>query len=248
MLLHGVGGGTCQWAAQMARLRGYKVIGTAAKGKADVAKATGCDELILLDEVRRSALVVSLARRSSLVVGTAVARRSSLAVGTALSLVVRTARRSYSSSVVAPRSYSWCSSFVAPRSYSAVARRVVRRGRLDSTRPKSIPSRVGGGSSGVGGRVRMALGGRASPSPSEEGACGQRGVEACERLEEASLPPPPPRPRPVASAVVACRRPRRASAPPRVASWWGSGGTAVARETDRAPARPTVPGEADGVH
>ena len=50
MLIHGVGGGTCQWAAQMARLKGYKVIGTAAKGKADVAKATKCDELILLDE------------------------------------------------------------------------------------------------------------------------------------------------------------------------------------------------------
>jgi len=50
MLIHGVAGGTCQWAAQMARLKGYKVIGTAAKGKADVAKATQCDELILLDE------------------------------------------------------------------------------------------------------------------------------------------------------------------------------------------------------
>jgi NADPH2:quinone reductase len=50
MLIHGVSGGTCQWAAQMARLKGYKVIGTAAKGKADVAKATKCDELILLDE------------------------------------------------------------------------------------------------------------------------------------------------------------------------------------------------------
>jgi len=50
-LIHGVGGGTCQWAAQMAKQRGFKVIGTAAKGKADVAKETGCDELILLDEV-----------------------------------------------------------------------------------------------------------------------------------------------------------------------------------------------------
>merc|ERR1719401_2986779 len=27
-LIHGVGGGTCQWAAQMAKIRGYKVIGT----------------------------------------------------------------------------------------------------------------------------------------------------------------------------------------------------------------------------
>jgi NADPH:quinone reductase len=50
-LIHGVSGGTCQWAAQMAKLRGYKVIGTAPKGKADVAEALGCDKLILLDEV-----------------------------------------------------------------------------------------------------------------------------------------------------------------------------------------------------
>jgi len=50
-LVHGVGGGTCQWAAQMARLRGYKVIGTCAKGKEAVARATMCDELIVLDEV-----------------------------------------------------------------------------------------------------------------------------------------------------------------------------------------------------
>lgn len=50
-LIHGVAGGTCQWAAQMAKLRGFKVIGTAPVGKRDVAEATGCDELILLDEV-----------------------------------------------------------------------------------------------------------------------------------------------------------------------------------------------------
>merc|ERR1712157_655520 len=50
-LIHGVGGGTCQWAAQMAKIRGYKVIGTCAKGKADIAKSLGCDELIILDEV-----------------------------------------------------------------------------------------------------------------------------------------------------------------------------------------------------
>lgn len=50
MLIHGVGGGTCQWAAQMAKTLGYKVIATAAKGKADVAAATNPDELILLDE------------------------------------------------------------------------------------------------------------------------------------------------------------------------------------------------------
>ncbi|GMI04829.1 hypothetical protein TrVE_jg13364 [Triparma verrucosa] len=51
MLIHGVGGGTCQWAAQMAKARGYKVIGTVSKGKESVARALGCDELIVLDEV-----------------------------------------------------------------------------------------------------------------------------------------------------------------------------------------------------
>lgn len=50
-LIHGVGGGTCQWAAQMAKLRGFKVIGTCSKGKADIAKSLGCDELVVLDEV-----------------------------------------------------------------------------------------------------------------------------------------------------------------------------------------------------
>merc|ERR1712232_411002 len=35
-LIHGVGEGTCQWAAQMAKLRGFKVIGTCAKGKASI--------------------------------------------------------------------------------------------------------------------------------------------------------------------------------------------------------------------
>lgn len=50
-LIHGVGGGTCQWAAQMAKLRGYKVIGTVSRGKAEAATKLGCDELIVLDEV-----------------------------------------------------------------------------------------------------------------------------------------------------------------------------------------------------
>jgi NADPH2:quinone reductase len=50
-LIHGVGGGTCQWAAQMAKIRGYKVIGTCSKGKEDISQALGCDELIVLDEV-----------------------------------------------------------------------------------------------------------------------------------------------------------------------------------------------------
>ena len=47
MLIHGVGGGTCQWAAQMAKLKGYKVIGTCPKGKEDVGAATGVNELIV---------------------------------------------------------------------------------------------------------------------------------------------------------------------------------------------------------
>lgn len=50
-LIHGVGGGTCQWAAQMAKLRGFKVIGTVSKGKASIAEGLGCDDLIALDEV-----------------------------------------------------------------------------------------------------------------------------------------------------------------------------------------------------
>jgi len=50
-LIHGVGGGTCQWAAQMAKNRGFKVIGTVSKGKEDVAQGLGCDELIVLDEM-----------------------------------------------------------------------------------------------------------------------------------------------------------------------------------------------------
>jgi NADPH:quinone reductase len=50
-LIHGVAGGTCQWAAQMAKIIGFKVIGTAPVGKRDVAEGTGCDALILLNEV-----------------------------------------------------------------------------------------------------------------------------------------------------------------------------------------------------
>jgi NADPH:quinone reductase-like Zn-dependent oxidoreductase len=52
-LIHGVGGGTCQWAAQMAKLQGHKVIGTISKGKdaRRLARTLGCDELIVLDEV-----------------------------------------------------------------------------------------------------------------------------------------------------------------------------------------------------
>jgi len=50
MLIHGAGGGTCQWACYMAKELGYKVIATVAKGKADIARATGADEVIVLDE------------------------------------------------------------------------------------------------------------------------------------------------------------------------------------------------------
>ena len=50
MLIHGAGGGTCQWACYMAKEMGYKVIATVAKGKADIARATGADEVIVLDE------------------------------------------------------------------------------------------------------------------------------------------------------------------------------------------------------
>ena len=50
-LIYSVGSGTCQWAAQMAKLRGYKVIGTCSKQKVDSAPSQSCDELIVLDEV-----------------------------------------------------------------------------------------------------------------------------------------------------------------------------------------------------
>lgn len=50
MLIHGVGSGACQWAAQMAKIKGYKVIGTTSTSKEAVGAATGCDELIVLDE------------------------------------------------------------------------------------------------------------------------------------------------------------------------------------------------------
>ena len=50
MLIHGVGGGTCQWAAQMAKIMGYKVIGTTSESKETVGRATGVDELIVLKD------------------------------------------------------------------------------------------------------------------------------------------------------------------------------------------------------
>jgi NADPH2:quinone reductase len=51
ILIYSVGSGTCQWAAQMAKIRGYRVIGTCSKGKVQQASGVGCDELIVLDEV-----------------------------------------------------------------------------------------------------------------------------------------------------------------------------------------------------
>lgn len=50
MLIHGAGSGTCQWACQMAKIRGYRVIGTCSRSKEAVARATGVDELIVLEE------------------------------------------------------------------------------------------------------------------------------------------------------------------------------------------------------
>ena len=50
MLIHGVGGGTCQWAAQMAKIMGYKVIGTTSESKEAIGRATGVDELIVLKD------------------------------------------------------------------------------------------------------------------------------------------------------------------------------------------------------
>ena len=53
-LIYSIGSGTCQWAAQMAKIRGYKVIATCSKKKADQMSnniGSYCDELIVLDEV-----------------------------------------------------------------------------------------------------------------------------------------------------------------------------------------------------
>ena len=49
-LIYSVGSGTCQWAAQMAKLQGYKVIGTTSKTKAEAAPKC-VDELIVLETV-----------------------------------------------------------------------------------------------------------------------------------------------------------------------------------------------------
>lgn len=48
-LIFSVGSGTCQWAAQMAKLQGYKVIGTTSKTK---AAPKCCDEVVVLETVQ----------------------------------------------------------------------------------------------------------------------------------------------------------------------------------------------------
>jgi NADPH2:quinone reductase len=61
VLIYGVGSGTCQWTAQMCKLRGFKVIGTTSRYKIEgmmdddgvdaskVANRFGCDNLIVLE-------------------------------------------------------------------------------------------------------------------------------------------------------------------------------------------------------
>lgn len=49
MLIFSAGSGTCQWAAQMAKTMGYKVIGTTSRGKVTETTQTACDHLIVLD-------------------------------------------------------------------------------------------------------------------------------------------------------------------------------------------------------
>ena len=48
-LIYSVGSGTTQWAAQMAKLQGYKVIGTTSRTKVDRVAKDSVDELIVLD-------------------------------------------------------------------------------------------------------------------------------------------------------------------------------------------------------
>lgn len=49
MLMYSVGSGTCQWACQLAKLQGYKVIGTTTQSKITAAAQAACDHLIILD-------------------------------------------------------------------------------------------------------------------------------------------------------------------------------------------------------
>jgi NADPH2:quinone reductase len=49
VLIYSVGSGTCQWAAQLAKLKGYKVIGTTSRNKLCDVIQSSCDHLIVLD-------------------------------------------------------------------------------------------------------------------------------------------------------------------------------------------------------
>ena len=49
MLMYSVGSGTCQWACQLAKLKGYRVIGTTSQSKITAAARVACDHLIVLD-------------------------------------------------------------------------------------------------------------------------------------------------------------------------------------------------------
>jgi len=49
MLMYSVGSGTCQWACQLAKLKGYKVIGTTSQSKVTAAAQAACEHLIVLD-------------------------------------------------------------------------------------------------------------------------------------------------------------------------------------------------------
>ncbi|KAL7580320.1 hypothetical protein ACA910_004355 [Epithemia clementina (nom. ined.)] len=50
MLIYSVGSGTGQWAAQMAQLQGYRVIGTTSARKVTPVVQAACEELIVLEE------------------------------------------------------------------------------------------------------------------------------------------------------------------------------------------------------
>lgn len=56
MLIYSVGSGTGQWAAQMAKLQGFHVIGTCSSGKQRQAEQCHCDALIVLPEVEGKGL------------------------------------------------------------------------------------------------------------------------------------------------------------------------------------------------
>jgi len=51
ILMYSVGSGTCQWACQLAKLKGYKVIGTTSQSKVATSAAAqaACEHLIVLD-------------------------------------------------------------------------------------------------------------------------------------------------------------------------------------------------------